>query len=147
MSELIPTSKKDQNDLLYGTLQDLYKSIIDYEFKHGMVLVAIAGWLITAKHAQELLVSSSTLRLTATLVMLFITALHATWAIRIYLRSKTVFESLLELSYMPQEHYSGARITPFLAGSFCVFHGVVTVALIVTVWVLPTVISSGVTGR
>ncbi len=135
-------SPKDKNELLYGSSQELFKSLINYEGKHATILLIVAGWLMTAQRAQEVLESSPTLRLTITVVLILLTAVHSIWTVRFYLRSRSLFVLLTELAFMPEEYYRSVRVSPFFVVSFCLLHTVVTIAIIVIVWSLPVIVPS-----
>jgi hypothetical protein len=136
------SSLKEKHDLLYGIHKQLFLTLLDFEFKQWTLLIVIIGWILTAERAQELFRSSVVIRIGISSVVLSLTLLHATWAIRFYLRSAAVRRQLFELNYMPSGHYKPESIARFLVMSLCTFHFIVCGFILVVIWLLPSIIRS-----
>ena len=136
------SSLKDKHDLLYGIHKQLFSTLLDFEFKHGTILIVIVGWVLTAQRAQELIASSVTIRIGISIAVLSLTLLHAIWVIRFYLRSSAVRRQLYELSYMPFGYYKPESIARFLVMSLCAVHFIVSGFILLVISVLPSIIRS-----
>jgi hypothetical protein len=70
---------KEEYELLYETMKDFHQGIIDFEFKHGVVLSVIVGWFITSDRARDFIAKSSLSAVAIILVMILLTIFHFIW--------------------------------------------------------------------
>lgn len=134
--------QKEKHELLYVAFKEDFKGLIDSEFRHAMFLVILVGWLITAKHAQEMLGSTPAMQWVLTFAILLNTSFHAILVSLQYQGSKKVYYFLTELAYMPPKYFESQRIRPFLATLFCVFHTFMSTGIVFMVWAMPSVVEA-----
>lgn len=135
-------SLKEKHDLLYGIHKQLFSTLLDFEFKHGTILIVIVGWVLTAQRTQELFASSVAIRIGISMAVFSLTLLHAIWVIRFYLRSAAVRRHLYELNYMPSGYYKPESIARFLVMSLSAVHFIVSGFILLVIWLLPSIIRS-----
>jgi hypothetical protein len=131
----INAASKERSELLYGIHRSVHASIVDFAFKHGTILVAFTAWILTAKQAQDAL-KDGTIAVCVSALILTMTAFHATWARRIYLRSSGVCRQLAELNYMPREYFEHEKVDKGFVVSLCVLHLIASVGAVVIIWLL-----------
>ena len=141
MSDIVeaPTSRatpKEEHELLYGIIKDFHDSIIDFEFKHGVILSVILGWIITSDKARDFISKSPIAYICIIIVMILLTTFHFIW-VRVYSsRSKSAREAIRELDYMPVEFADLRIVSEFSARTFIVIHALVTTAICLMVVVV-----------
>jgi hypothetical protein len=123
----------EKHEYLTQLLDMYYKGVIDFAFKHGVILIAILGWVISSETAQRFLANSSNARLLGILLAAAYTGFHGVWVFKWYQKSSRIYQYLQELSFMDQRYYEGQRIQPYMAAMFIVMHTAVIAVVIVFV--------------
>jgi hypothetical protein len=120
---------KEEYELLYGLMKDSYSGLIDFEFKHGTILLVMAGWFITSDKAREFLSISILSVLLVLVILIALTTFHARWVHVYKARSDHAFERLQTLAFMPETFLKLNAIPDASVKRFIAFHVIVTVGI------------------
>ena len=122
--------ERERHEYLSRMLKDYHDGLIDFAFKHGVLLTAILGWVVSSQTAQDFFRSAQEIRYVSIGTMLLYAAAHVLWVRRWYLKSNRVFSELAKLNYMPVAYYETQRVTIFMASMFVVVHVLVSCAVV-----------------
>ena len=104
-------SRKDKHKQLFEALKQNFQGLIDYEFRHGTLLIIILGWVLTTQRAQEIFAVSHTIKMMFTFAIVLLTSFHAMWVFRQYFRSAELYLLLTtKVKYMEPEYFDSQRI-------------------------------------
>ena len=130
--------RKDVHEELYRSLTDFFWKLADYAFKQGAITLLVYGWLLTAERAQHTFANSLLLCIVFTVLVVANLVVHLQLVYHSYHRSRQVYQQLLDLRYMPVDHYSSVVISKSFAISYSIAFAIGLVGVLVVFWTLPT---------
>lgn len=122
---------KERNDVLVGLLKDHYAGLLDFEFKNTAALTLILGWVLSSDTARKTLAADQVAAAVVCAAILILTALHAVWVKTFFTRSRSVYERIVELNYIPVEDVENRRVSRLTRWTFTLFHFMVSVTICV----------------
>ncbi len=124
--------------LLFDQLKSSYDDLIQFEFKHGTILIAIIGWLLTSKQTHTLLASSQLLCIVGVIVILSLSAMHAFWVQGYVSKNDDAFKSLVSEFSVEDLYICGKKLRPGIQLTFSVIHAAICILVCVIIWRLHT---------
>nr|WP_319387083.1 hypothetical protein [uncultured Roseibium sp.] len=107
---------------LSDQLKSYHDGLIDFAFKHGVILTVILGWVVSSERAQEFLGETESKKIASLAALSLYALAHVLWVRRWYLKSNAVFGQLKDLKYMSIDKYKPQYVTKFMAGTFMAVH-------------------------
>jgi hypothetical protein len=116
--------KKEQFDVLYGTLRELQMGLLDSTSKVAGFLLLGTGWLATSDTARAFLHSDPIARTLAVIALAGVFALYAGASIMVFAVSRRTLRTLRGLDFLPLNCYADRAINLpalliYVVGNFC----------------------------
>ena len=104
-------SKAEQKfDLLYGSLCEIHKSLLDSTAKVAGFLLLATGWIATSSAARDALSGDEITKDLALAALGGAFLFYALAAIKAHLASAHTVKLLIELNWMPREYYLHRKV-------------------------------------
>ena len=123
MSVPMPIDAKQEFEVLYPTLCEIQRSLLDSTTKVAGFLLLAAGWLATSDSARLFIRSDSLIRNTSIMAVLGVTILSAYLSWTAYSASDRIAKQIDELQYVSARSVLHRRVslralTAYIAGNF-----------------------------
>ena len=102
---------KAEFEILYSTLSEIQRSLLDSTTKVAGFFLLAAGWLATSDSARAFLRSDAQIRHTAVLAVLGVTALFAYLSWTAYTASERIAKQIDELQYVQKRTVHHRQVT------------------------------------
>jgi hypothetical protein len=98
-------------DVLYGSLSEIQKGLVDSATQVAGFLLLATGWIATSKEARTFLHEQKSARYLAALALAGAFILYMSGSVGAFVLSRRTFRSLNALDFMPPDYYTARSIT------------------------------------